>query len=118
MRNLDKYIEYVLAQVLEGGHTKEEVEEDLLERGLLPEEVDYVMQGAWSEGQEIEKSSKDNVINYLLVACSIPLAFIILNSIAGIFPMFSLKFLLIILGLLVTSLYTIFTLKKKIKNLR
>lgn len=36
---LDKYVEYVLAQVGEGRHTKEDIKIDLHERGLSDAEV-------------------------------------------------------------------------------
>ena len=39
-KNLNKYIEYVEAQV---NYTQEEIKSDLLERGLSEEEVTYVM---------------------------------------------------------------------------
>lgn len=62
MKDIDKYVDYVLAQVSEGGHSKKEIEEDLKERGLSDEEIKSVIQLAWMEGKDVEEDFKSNYI--------------------------------------------------------
>lgn len=51
---LDKYVEYILAQVGEGRHTKEDIKMDLHDRGLSDAEIKEVLDAAWKIGSEAE----------------------------------------------------------------
>lgn len=55
---LDKYVEYVLAQVGEGQHTKEDIKIDLQERGLSDAEIKEVLDIAWEIGTEFENETR------------------------------------------------------------
>lgn len=82
MADLDKYIDYVIAQVAEGGHSKEEIISDLKDRGLNEQEINEVMRTAWMEGEQIEETGRDNLI---FVVCSILLIVIVLFVISYFF---------------------------------
>lgn len=61
MKDLDKYVEYVIAQVGEGGHSKNELAEDLKERGLNDNEIKQVLDIAWIEGSRREDDAKQQI---------------------------------------------------------
>lgn len=69
-RELDKFVEYVLAQVGEGQHTKEDIEQDLVERGLSEAEVKYVLDVAWQIGAEYESEIKGYSLKSLAIILS------------------------------------------------
>ena len=52
--DFDKYVQYVIAQVGEGNHSKDEMKEDLLSRGLSNEDVDDIIKEAYALGMEAE----------------------------------------------------------------
>ena len=82
-QDINKYIEYVIAQVGEGTHKRSDVIEDLKERGLSEEEVEYVMQNAWSLGQELESEQKKERIKQVCIGILIPIAVICLIWLSG-----------------------------------
>ena len=51
---LDKYIQYVWAQAGEGYNTKSDIIDDLRDRGLTDEEIDYVIDKVWAQGEKAE----------------------------------------------------------------
>lgn len=83
MKNLDKYVEYVIAQVGEGGHTRDEMVQDLKERGLNDNEIENVLNLAWAEGQEIEDEIKGASILNIVLSMGIPVIIVVLLLIDG-----------------------------------
>ena len=75
MRDLDKYIEYVIAQVGEGGHTRNELVDDLKERGLNDDEIgenwdtliNDLTQNVQFDGYEADVQSFDDRIEYMTI---------------------------------------------------
>ena len=97
-QDVDKFIEYVLAQVGEGTHSKGEVIEDLKERGLSEEEIDYVMQNAWSIGNELEGEQKKFGIIQICIGFLIPIVVIFFIWINGGNIFSSRSFFFILMG--------------------
>lgn len=64
---LDKYVEYVLAQVGEGRHTKEDIKIDLHERGLSDAEVKEVLDVAWEIGTEFENGTRGSSLKSIVI---------------------------------------------------
>ena len=86
MKDLDKYVEYVIAQVSEGGHSKEELAEDLRGRGLHDDEIRQVLDVAWSEGSRREDEIKQQIgIEILSTKVLLPLILFVILLIAGVF---------------------------------
>ena len=46
--DFDKYVQYVIAQVGEGNHSKDEMKQDLLSRGLSNNDVDAIIEVAFT----------------------------------------------------------------------
>lgn len=113
MRNFDdlnNYVDYVISQVGEGCHTKEEMIEDLQERGLDKEEIVYVLDIAWKEGQSIEKGITKYVILYFFISLFIPLLLIIFY-ICGLIQEIRLSNILLVIGSFI--MFIIFILRKR-----
>ena len=84
MKDLDKYVEYVIAQVGEGGHSKDELAEDLKERGLNDNEIKQVLDIAWSEGGRREDEAKQEIAMWgLSTRVLLPLILFVIFLIAG-----------------------------------
>lgn len=66
-RELDKYVEYVLAQVGEGQHTKEDIKKDLHERGLTDAEIKEVLDMAWEIGTEFENETRGSFLKSIAI---------------------------------------------------
>lgn len=112
MKNLDKYIEYVIAQVGEGGHTRDELAEDLKERGLNDAEIKQVLDLAWNEGRRREDEAIHSVgFNILSTRILLPLVLFILLLLAGGFGKYTLAWL--IGG--VVALVSLFFVRKRFK---
>lgn len=95
MRDLDKYIEYVIAQVGEGGHTRNELVDDLKERGLNDDEIEHVLNLAWSEGSRREDEAKQIVgMSLLSTRILLPLVLFILLLLAGSFGKYTFVWLI------------------------
>ena len=110
---MEKYVQYVLSQVVEGNHTKVEVIDDLRERGLTEEEVNYVISRSWEEGKRLEKSSRSNFIVYVLSILIILLLITILLLINGS-KLIEIHSFWMLLGGLVTIVIYVF--RKKMFN--
>lgn len=83
MKGLDKYIEYVIAQVGEGGHTRSELAEDLKERGLNNNEIEQVLDIAWSEGRRREDFSQNAIIEKIIKRMLLPVVIFVCILLAG-----------------------------------
>jgi hypothetical protein len=74
---LEKYIEYVRAQAGEGYNTKSDIIEDLRHRGLTDEEITYVIDNVWSQGEKSE--TKLTKYGIFLFSVSIILVLIVIS---------------------------------------
>lgn len=111
MANVDKYVEYVIAQIGEGNHSYKDIVEDLKERGLSDSEISEVLQLANYEGNRIENEQVKFGVVYLLKFCILPLLILILYLIEGI-NFFGSHSFRILLGVTIAFVYVIFRKKK------
>lgn len=66
MRDLEKYICYTIAQIGEGNHKKTEMVDDLRNRGLSNEEIEAVLDIAFSRGQRLEEEQEFKAVANVL----------------------------------------------------
>lgn len=112
--DFDKYVQYVIAQVGEGNHSKDEMKEDLLSRGLSSnEDVDDIIKEAYALGMEAENEVRKEMSLSLIINLVFPIAMCILLWIAGASIIKSGSFAIIIGG--VIAFVRIRILKKKFK---
>ena len=111
--DFDKYVQYVIAQVGEGNHSKDEMKEDLLSRGLSNEDVDDIIKEAYALGMEAENEVRKEISLSLIINLVFPIAMCILLWIAGASIIKSCSFAMIIGG--VIAFVRIRILKKKFK---
>lgn len=81
--DFDKYVQYVIAQVGEGNHSKDEMKEDLLSRGLSNEDVDDIIKEAYALSMEAENEMRKEMSLSLIINLVFPIAMCILLWIAG-----------------------------------
>lgn len=109
----DKYVQYVIAQVGEGNHSKDEIKEDLSSRGLSHEEVDEVVDEAFNKGSESEDEARKGKSLLIIMKMAIPILMCILMWLSGLSIIKSCSFSIIIGSLF--SLIRVKFLKKKFK---
>ena len=97
--DFDKYVQYVIAQVGEGNHTKDEMKEHLLSRGLSQEEVDEIVNEAFYLGREAEEEGKKQMSVALIASLAFPVVMCILLWIAGASIIKSCSFAIIVGGI-------------------
>ncbi len=112
-RELDKYVEYVLAQVGEGQHAKEDIEMDLRERGLSDAEIKDVLDMAWEIGAKFENETRGNVMKSLTIRLCFFVLMCVILYLAGLSIIESFSFWAVIGGIIV--LISVFSHKKKFK---
>ena len=76
--DFDKYVQYVIAQVGEGNHSKDEMKEDFLSRGLSNEDVDDIIKEAYALGMEAENEMRKEMSLSLIINLVFPIAMCIL----------------------------------------
>lgn len=111
--DFDKYVQYVIAQVGEGNHSKDEMKEDLLSRGLSNEDVDDIIKEAYALGMEAENEMRKEMSLSLIINLVFPIAMCILLWIARASIIKSGSFAMIIGGII--AFVRIRILKKKFK---
>lgn len=111
--DFDKYVQYVIAQVGEGNHSKDEMKEDFLSRGLSNEDVDDIIKEAYALGMEAENEMRKEMSLSLIINLVFPIAMCILLWIAGASIIKSGSFAMIIGGII--AFVRIRILKKKFK---
>ena len=110
MKDLDKYVEYVIAQVGEGGHSKEDLAEDLKERGLNDNEILQVLDIAWREGGRREDETKQQISLWILsTRVLLPLILFVILLIVGGFGRYTFIWLI---GGVITLLSVLFARKR------
>lgn len=96
----DKYMKYVIAQVGEGNHSKDEMKEDLLSRGLSNEDADKIIKCAYALGMKAENEKRIKMSLSLIINLAPPIAMCILLWIAGASIIHSCSFGMVIGGII------------------
>lgn len=99
-QKFDKYVEYVLAQVGEGRHTKEDIKMDLHERGLSDAEINEVLDVAWRAGAKVENEAKETFLKTLPVLLCVPVFMCVILYFAGLNIFESCSFYVVIGGII------------------
>ena len=98
--DFDKYVQYVIAQVGEGNHSKDEMKQDLLSRGLSNNDVDAIIEVAFTLGRETENKTRTEIPLSLIINLVFPIIMCILLWIAGVSIIKSSFFAMIIGGII------------------
>lgn len=98
--DFDKYVQYVIAQVGEGNHSKDEMKQDLLSRGLSNNDVDAIIEVAFTLGRETENKTRTEISLSLIINLVFPIIMCILLWIAGVSIIKSSFFAMIIGGII------------------
>jgi len=81
--DIDKYVQYVIAQIGEAAHTFEDIKEDLKERGLSDSDISDIMDIANREGCIIESVHDELMIVRFIKLSILPCLIIIMYIING-----------------------------------
>ena len=100
-QKLDKYIEYVLAQIGEGQHTKAEIISDLQERGLSESEIKEVLDASWTVGAKLENEARNNSLIGIIASLGLPILMLVLLWLTGHSVLQSFSFASVVGGVIV-----------------